>query len=177
MILIMKAHLNGPHDCPILPVKKPWRIWIKHSVGTQQKRSSLKPCAYTACICISNHRKLKHLFNRLFRLSTKKISKAALLTLWEGNPPVDSPHKGTAMRKAPPCHDVIMIFGKTVYWSLNPEELLYGFTVVWVFLAINLPRYCSQNITTFRTTTWAIVPANIPTIISSADLSLHFILL
>ena len=39
-------------------------------------------------LSISNHRLLDFLFNRLFRLTSTKTSKPALLALCEGNPPV-----------------------------------------------------------------------------------------
>ena len=40
----------------------------------------------------------------------KEHQRSASLALFEGNPPVigGSPHKGPVMRKAVPCHDVIM---------------------------------------------------------------------
>ena len=38
--------------------------------------------------CVSNHRRLDGMLNRLFRRRSKKTSKPALLTVCEGNPPV-----------------------------------------------------------------------------------------
>ena len=54
------------------------------------------------------------LFNSLFRLTTKKHQRFALLFFCEGSPPVDSPHKGTVTRKMFPFGDVIM-------WSYLPK--------------------------------------------------------
>ena len=43
---------------------------------------------------VSDHRQHDSLFNRLFRLTSNKTSTPALLVPYDGNPPVDSPHKG-----------------------------------------------------------------------------------
>ena len=65
---------------------------------------------------VSNHRRLVCLFNRLFRLTSKKTTKPTLLALCEGNPLVDSPlpveftHKGSVTRKPFPFGDFIMQF-------------------------------------------------------------------
>ena len=40
------------------------------------------------CNCVSNHQQLNGLFSSLFRLTSNKTSKPALLALCEGNPPV-----------------------------------------------------------------------------------------
>ena len=59
---------------------------------------------------VPHRRQLDCLFNCLFRLTSKKISKPALLALCEGNPSVDSPHKGPVEQALTfPCHDVIII--------------------------------------------------------------------
>ena len=67
-----------------------------------------------------NHWHLDCLLNRLSRRKSKKTSKLRVTGLCEGNPPVDSPHKGPvtrklfpfvdvcSRRKTFPCHDVIM---------------------------------------------------------------------
>ena len=59
---------------------------------------------------VSSHRRLDCLYSRLFRLTSKKIWKPALLALCEGNPPVTggSPHKRQVMRKPFPFDDPIM---------------------------------------------------------------------
>ena len=57
---------------------------------------------------VSNHRRLDCLLNRLFRGGSKKISKFRVTGLWEGNPPVNSPYKGTVTRKMFAFDDVIM---------------------------------------------------------------------
>ena len=64
---------------------------------------------------VSNHRRLVCLFSGLFRLTSKKTSKPALLALCEGihRSPVDSPHKGQVTRKPIPFDDVIMSSKKT----------------------------------------------------------------
>ena len=67
--------------------------------------------------------------NSLFRLTSKKHQIPALLVLCEGNPPVDSPHKGPVMLKAFPCHDVIMAQG-TWIWSSLCQQMSCHLTVL-----------------------------------------------
>ena len=54
---------------------------------------------------------LDYFLKRLFKLTSKKTSKPALLALCEGNPPVVGgfPYKGPVTRKTFPLHDVIMV--------------------------------------------------------------------
>ena len=58
---------------------------------------------------VSNYRSIQCLFNTLFRLTTKKYQRSALLSLCEGNPPVScgSHHKRPITRKLFPFDDVI----------------------------------------------------------------------
>ena len=48
---------------------------------------------------VSNHRRLGGLLSRLFRHRSRKTSKLRVTGLCEGNPAVDSPHKGPVTRK------------------------------------------------------------------------------
>ena len=58
---------------------------------------------------VSDHQLLDGLFNYLFKLTSKKISKPPLPALCEGNPPMSggSPHKEPVTQKAFPLRDVI----------------------------------------------------------------------
>ena len=75
--------------------------------------------------CVSLHWQLDCLFNTLSSLKQRKRQSSAslpIIPLWE-IPPVDFPHKGTAMRKAYSCHDVIMKVsanerGRCLYFEL-----------------------------------------------------------
>ena len=56
-------------------------------------------------------RQLNYLFNSLYRLTTNKTPKLHItdpFVRWINRCPMDSPHKGPVMRKALPCHDIIM---------------------------------------------------------------------
>ena len=59
---------------------------------------------------VSNHQTHECLLNRLFRRRSKKTSKLRVTGLCVGNSPglVNSPHKGSVMRKMFPIDDVIM---------------------------------------------------------------------
>ena len=63
--------------------------------------------------------------------STSKFHKnqrSILLALCEGNPPMDSPHKGTVIWNVSPYHDVIMC---VVYWHINAR---FGIGYAGVYL-------------------------------------------
>ena len=57
---------------------------------------------------VSNHQPYDCLLNRLFRRTSKKISKLRVTDLCEGNSPVNSPHKGPVTRRMFSFDDVIM---------------------------------------------------------------------
>ena len=61
--------------------------------------------------CVSNHRRLDCLLNRLLRLRSMKTSKSASLTFVREihRSPVNSPHEGPVTRKMFPFGDVVMI--------------------------------------------------------------------
>ena len=56
--------------------------------------------------CVSNHRRLHSLLNRLFGSRSKKTSKLRATGICEGNPPVVSPHKG-----------LVKLFHLTASWN------------------------------------------------------------
>ena len=56
---------------------------------------------------VSNHLRLGCLLNRSFRRRSKKTPRLRVTGLCEGNPPVDSAHKGPVTRKIFPFDDVI----------------------------------------------------------------------
>ena len=58
--------------------------------------------------CISSHQHPDCLLSGLFRHRSKKTSKFHVSSFCEGNPPVDSPHKGPVTWKMFPFDDVIM---------------------------------------------------------------------
>ena len=72
---------------------------------------------------ISNYWSVECLFNSLFRLTTKKHQRSALISLCEGNPLVTgcSLHKGAVMRKMFPFDDAIMVWltsrSRGAYWQ------------------------------------------------------------
>ena len=58
---------------------------------------------------VSNYLSIECLFNTLFSVTTKSHQRSALLSLCEGNPPIDSPHKGRVTQKMFPFDDVITV--------------------------------------------------------------------
>ena len=70
---------------------------------------------------VSNHRRLDSFLNSLFRHRSKKRSKLRITGLCEGNPPVDSPHKGPVLHEMFPLDDVIMT-RDLFYKTANPSH-------------------------------------------------------
>ena len=106
---------------------------------------------------------------QLVRTNIKgKIKTSALLTLCDGNPrwPVDSPLKGPVMRKAVPCHNLIMncdIFGAVgplsdsfiITTVLCNGDSFYDQTVFWwsqwIYIQTsNISRTKYQDLTVSR---------------------------
>ena len=67
---------------------------------------------------VSNHQCLECLLNRLFRRRSKISSKLCVIGLCEGNPPVDSLHKGPVTREMFPFVYVIMISWQNAIFCL-----------------------------------------------------------
>ena len=61
-----------------------------------------------------NHRQIDSLFKRFFRLTRKKPPKVYWPFMHGNRCPVDSQHKRWGMRKACPCHDVMLLHVKRV---------------------------------------------------------------
>ena len=94
---------------------------------------------------VSNHQPHGCLFNRLFRLKSKKTSKLGVTGLCVGNSPgpVNSPHKGPVTRKMFPFDDVIMeidllttthqcldkiaYISQTIFWNAFYRIKLFSF--------------------------------------------------
>ena len=96
--------------------------WVKqnrfdeHSTHAGRHIASLLQWHHNEWDGVPLHRCLHCLFNRLFRLrSKKKNQSSATLTFfrWIHRCQVDSLHKGPLTRKMFPFHDVIMLFRKT----------------------------------------------------------------
>ena len=93
-----------------------WEKWIavvcKEVVSLPESSQCWKIITVTSqwARWLSNHRRIDCLFNRLFRLRSKKTSKLRVTGLCEGNSPVSGefPHKGPLARKMFPFDDVIM---------------------------------------------------------------------
>ena len=90
---------------------------------------------------ISSHWQLGCLFYSLLRLTTRELQSSVILSLCEGNPPVefkrqlmDSPHKGPVMQKVFPSHE-IMVFA---VWICLPA-LCDCLTHCWLIVSIR-PR-------------------------------------
>ena len=76
---------------------------------------------------VSNYRSIQWLFNTLFRLTTKKYYRSALLSLCERNPPVigGSPHKGPVTWKLFPF-DGVIVRRAGLLWSQQDFEWLWS---------------------------------------------------
>ena len=102
-----------------------YMAWQLHTLQRRQSRRD----------CISKHRRLDCLLNRLFRRRSKKTSKLAIL---KGIPrrPVNSPHKEPVTRKMFPLDDVIMIH---TWWSKTKKTFciwkIIAFISNWIFPA------------------------------------------
>ena len=75
---------------------------------------------------VSNNRQFGCLCNRLFRLITRRHHIIGPLRGWIRLPAfllgVDSPHKGPVVRKALPCHDVIMGHNTTSRYMTKAKQ-------------------------------------------------------
>ena len=81
--------------------------------------------------CVSNHRRLDGMLNRLFRRRSKKTSKPALLTVCGGihRSPLDSPHKRPVTRETFPFDDVIMLY-QLVFCTITNMELTSSLVIL-----------------------------------------------
>ena len=99
---------------------------------------------------VSNHHRLDCLLNHLFSANQRKpqSSTVHVTGLCEGNPPVDSPHKGPVTRKMFAFYGVIMhtrILHRVYCWRYRHERRS------WLITIYKFKKFCWSNSTLNRT--------------------------
>ena len=132
----MKVRITGPfvweiHRWPEQENTDRCSIWCNNDFHVDLYTAWTLQWRHNGRDGISNNQRLACLLNRLFRHSSKKTSKLRVTDLYEGNLPMNSPHKRPLTRKMSPFDDVIMKMATR--WRHDIYKLYYWMKK-WYFI-------------------------------------------